>query len=406
MRDTRYDDHNFIPPIENGEDMFKYRTLVKSLLTLAKEFTQDDFEFMSAEDRTYKFGYSNHQLHYFFFSIDWKYLYFSNLRTGKLTLYDIFANTPTKDKKKKVEELQTSYLCLKALFDGDFETKISAKNFSFKEMRETILKTISLGLQGYGLDKGSRKKGIHELFRHIFTELANVDYEFEDFKKPYLDKSLRRSKVHITVFDRFAIVNIFNELYKKQFGLRVRRMFLSESAISHILLRHTVPCKIYTNKLPNQKHQSKIKNGLGEYLPITALRLDETKEYPIGVIGDDGVFYLPNFSTKQDSYFQFLCDGGKITQQIIEQSITILYELLCKIVEVLEIKYDSTKSPNIVYNQGIFYGIEVNKHQGNTIESFYPLNSDFQEKNGILKKDFDRIINKDDRGNHLASYYG
>lgn len=208
-----------------------------------------------------------------------------------------------------------------------------------------------------------------------------------------MDKSSRRSKVLINIYDRFAIANSFNEFYKKQFGLRVGRMYLAESTVSHILLRHTVPCKIYSDKVPNTTHQdTKIKNGLGEDVFITAHRLDEKNEYPIGVIGDDGVFYLPNFSTKQEDYFQFRC-SNQFTNEIIRTSTLELNQLLCKVVEILEEKYDDTKSPNIVYFENVLYGIEVNKHQGNTIDSFYPLNSEFQEKNGILKKDFDRIIN-------------
>lgn len=170
MRDTRYDDDNFIPPIENGEEMFKYRILVKSLLGLENNFTQEYFEFMRAEDRTYKFGYANNQLHYFFFCIDWRYLYFHNPTLERLTLYDIFANTPTKNKKKKAEELQASYLCLKALFDGEFEVKILGKTYSFREMRETILNAISIGLQSYGLDKGSRKKKVFTNLLDIFSQ--------------------------------------------------------------------------------------------------------------------------------------------------------------------------------------------------------------------------------------------
>ena len=62
--EEEYETKYWINPSDNPE-MTKYTNLIRDLKTLDIEFSNEDFEWLKSDERTYKFGYKNNQFHYF-----------------------------------------------------------------------------------------------------------------------------------------------------------------------------------------------------------------------------------------------------------------------------------------------------------------------------------------------------
>ena len=259
MKDPRYDDEYFIPPTTEGADLVKYRTLIKSLIELKQVFTQPDFEFIRADDRTYKYSYRNHQLHYFLFCIDWSDLYTSS--TNRLTLYDILRKNINVSEPKEVQKFTDAYDAIKKIFNGEIET---AEDLI--ECRKNIKSRLSEGLNSLLGNKSHKSKALSELFTMLLDNLASVAYNTDDFDKPYLSKDAQRSKVLDIIFGNFIpaieVAVFFNQNIRTEL---VNPIKIDDFFVLHVLLRHVVRYK-FLYKFFAVKGD-KIKDGFGEKCP-------------------------------------------------------------------------------------------------------------------------------------------
>ena len=304
----------------------------------------------------------------FFFCMDWKYLYNTDKR---LTLYDIYYKTGKKAFEKAYSPLK--------------EMAVNGNIDNISKTYQDIIGNIKVGLTLAKVDKQDIAKGVYEFMQDFLNKLVNVDYETTDFVKPYLDSSGIKDRFMIDVYDKFVnaykITSKFNTYVKS--SLETDGISIANSCFLHILLRHYGPLKVFTYYHPNPLYSNKIKNGIGNPVPITAF---DNGGGGIYVIPQDGIF----MSTKFTGNKSFLCDD------IIE-----IIEVVRHILPVLSTNIKPERSPNIIFYNSELYGVEFPKYiYRNTgkilVESFYPLNGKWQKQYGISQTDYDHIINKQD----------
>nr|WP_321374146.1 hypothetical protein [uncultured Bacteroides sp.] len=324
----------------------------------------------------------------FAFCINWQLLYNSNI---KMTIYDILIANDAKKENTKKKHFEESFTSIKKFFESGFTTSeelISSKT--------RILDRLTKGLNVLNINKSFKNKGIHEFFNIFFNKLGNVDYETEDFQGIYLCKDSQKFRFHTDLYNKFIpavdIAILFNREYKpllEEFGIKINNFFAL-----HIFLRHTVPFKLYCNYLPNELFRNqKIKNGLNQSVHVTAFASSEG----VKIISDDGLFFLPNFSTNQSDY----TDNPVLPTK--EKIAKAFYKKLFPLVQILKLYFNPCFKRSISYHSKDFLGFKTVGYEYKTnglieIQSFYPLNSEWQKRNGISNIDIDNIIYKS--GNH------
>ena len=304
--------------------------------------------------------------YFFFFCVDWRYLYDYAKR---LTLYDIYFESGEKTFIK-------AYIPLKKMaLQGDI-TDIS-RTYS------DIIGTIKIGLQNVGIDKNDASKGLYEFMQHFFKKLVNVDYEITDYTSSYLSPDRVIERFSIDVFDKFILVYQFTSYFNnhKKNRIETDKLKISSSFLSHVLLRHYGPLKVFTNYHPNPAFHTKIKNGLGEMVPIAAFM-------------DDGIYVI-----SQDGVFENSKSSGN--KAFLKEDIDHIIEITSKILPVLLNNIKPERSPNIVYYEGMLYGVEFPLYHYSAtgvirVESIYPLNSKWQSIHGLSQRDLEFIINPSD----------
>ena len=369
--------------ITNIEIEFRINTLISKLIQNCSVYEEDDFVFLSAtmpQRVDYAFCY-------FIFCINWQTLYST---PNRITLYDILVANKAVKSETRCKQFTKAYNSIKNLFEGSFNS--SADLTTAKEL---ILNRLTDGLKQIQVNNKFKNKGIHEFFVTIFEKLGSVDYETKDFVSPYITGFSQQHRVITDLYDKFIpafkVATIFNSDYKSKLdGVEIDNFFAL-----HVLLRHTIPYKIKYEFQPNEAVDSqKIINGLGTRVNITA----RTKNNGVEVISKDGVFFIPHFSTKQSDYIDMLRQKTSHSANAIAKS---LFEKLNMILPILKGNAKPNFSPNILYYDDQFYGIEISKHELRDkqiieIGSFYPLNSDWQKVKGISQNDYGNIINKSD----------
>ena len=329
----------------------------------------------------------DYSFHFFIFCVNWQSLYTT---PNRLTLYDILIANNAVKVKTRHEQFTKAFNSIKNLFEGQFSTSsdlIIAKNF--------ILNRLSEGFKQIGVNSNFKNKGIHEFFVTIFEKLGSVDYETHDFVSPYLTGDSQKYRVMTDLYDKFLPAYRVSTIFNSEYRTKINGVEIDNFFALHVLLRHTIPFKINHEFQPNEALISTtIKNGLGQNVAIAA----RTKNNGTEVISKDGEFYINSFSTNQSEYFDNLRRGKTYSDELIAKS---LYDRLNLIVQILVENANPNFSPNIVYYDHQFYGIEISKHkfreeQVIEIGSFYPLNSDWQNIEGISKVDLAKIINKSD----------
>lgn len=324
------------------------------------------------EELGHKISLLPHNLEYsfynFFFFLDWKYLY--NIKE-RLTLYDIYHKAGVKSFKK-------AYFQFK---DMSVEGNLN----DICQTYQNILGKLKEGLKEYKIDKQDITKGIYEFIQDFLNKLVNVDYETTDYNRPYLEPSSIKSRFATDVYDKFIkayqISRSFNTSIK--ISLETKNIIISNTCFLHILLRHYGPLKVFTEYHPNPSFDTKIKNGIGKLVPVTAF-IDEYGN--TSVISQDGQF----ISTKASGHPAYLHDDT-----------TAIVEILKHILPILSSNIIPDRSPNIVFYNNELYGVEFPKYiyreSGKIIvNSIYPLNSKWQERHGISADDYNYIINMQD----------
>jgi hypothetical protein len=377
--------------LETGVESEKYINLIGSLEKLEKKFSQEDFDWLNSESRTLRFGSKNHPLHLFIFCIDWGALYNSNSR---ITIYDILIASNTLKRSARLDSFSNSYKEIRKLFDGEILTVEDLVS-----CRKTIKGGLSNGLNYLlGIDENGkrRRKGLNEFLILILNELATPSYESVDFEKPTLIGESQSSKFKDNLFQRFLpafdCAVIFNSNYRSNLSdVKVDDFFAL-----HVLLRHVVPFKLQWNSRPNPNSLDRIKNGYGKNVNVTA----HTTENGTTVISSDGHFFGPNLLINQDEYREGLSKGISL-EKIIEPTAESLYKRICELLPILKENINGDFSPNIIYHNDVFFGLEFNKqeyreNQVIVLGSFYPLNGEHQVSNGISETEYNQIINKQD----------
>lgn len=227
----------------------------------------------------------------------------------------------------------------------------------------------------------------------LFEKIGNVDYETADFTNPHLTGQFQRGRFIIDVYDKiipaFEVSKKFNKsLYNYISGVEIDNFFAM-----HVLLRHTVAFKFRETYSPISESSPLILDGLGKKQKLTA---HTDTDGVVKVISQDGVFYPPNFSCNQVDYFNYLKTGNKLK---LDEIAANLFEKIKLLVPIFVDNINPEFSPNIIYHDNMLYGFEFptwkyRKERTIELSSFYPLNSEYQLENGISKKDFDSITNK------------
>ena len=333
---------------------------------------------LDAGQYTYLLGHIEHvgfenAFFYMMYCIDWQYMY---EYTGRLTMFDIMVTCPTAD-------FVSAYTGLKAfVVNGDTNNLLDAYN--------NIKSCIKHGLTNKGIvDTGKRnKKGLGEFINHFFMKVANVDYEFHDYTTPNLTGNSLSNRIVQDFLYKFTcayqLMHDFRpQLTDKQMGQY--HISYDKYLISHILLRHYSQTKIYYKYQPNPLYHREIKNGLNANTKITAIK-------GFKPLSSDGVFAFI------DTFNRFLSeDKIDVMRDEVQQ-------ILCKLEAILQITTSQVNPANdgpvIIFYQGELYGVEFKNDSSspNTllIGSFYPLNSEWQNKFGISHNAFNKIINPDE----------
>lgn len=301
----------------------------------------------------------------FVFCIDFSFLYDIKER---LTLYDIYYKTEEKSFKQ-------AYFALKKIaVQGD----ISDIKLSY----DRIIGKLRVGLKNFAVDDVYIKKGLYEFISHFINKLVNVDYEVTDFIKPYLCPESIKNRFEIDIYEKFIkackCAQCFNTKYKDQFSKT--NLKVSSTFFLHVLLRHYGPLKVMTQYHKNPIYKSKIKNGLGIPVDITAFTNSDNS---VSVISSDGEFPTTKVLNKQNYLANDLCK---------------IVDILKEVLPILSSKINEERSPNIIYYKNQLYGLEFEKFRYKkegliVVDSFYPLNSEWQMRNGISKEDYNYIIN-------------
>ena len=317
-------------------------------------------------------GFKN-AFYYIMYCIDWQYMYGYS---GRLTMFDIIVSCAQ-------EKFQNSYDSFKSLIvNGD--TNNIQKSYT------NVKSCIKIGLQNKGiLDTGRHdRKGIGEFIYNFYLTVVNVDYELEDYRKPYLTGiGLSNRLVHDFFYKFMCAYQLMNEFRSSLVTKAVDHFQIEYDPyfLLHILLRHYPPTKIYYQSHQNPLYAKKIKNGLQEKTPIVAIQMKEG----IKPISSDGVFHS---SYKTRCLKEYKID---ILRDDVHQILSTLDSLL----PILTKHVNPSSSPAIVYYQHALYGVEfkIDDSSQNIIQigSFYPLNSEWQKTFGISSKDYNRIINID-----------
>jgi hypothetical protein len=382
------DDEKFEPEVwvnkSDSPDAIRYSKLISDLESLSQDYKQEDYNWLKSNNRTYDFGYENNQFHYFIFCIDWSELYGST--DTRLTIYDILIESNSDG--KKVSKFTEAYNQIKKLFDGNINS-----SQELIKCRDVVLNKISEGLTIYQDSKGFKSKGLNEFFKMLFDKIGNVDYESESFSTPYLIGESQRSRFLTDVFDKiipaFEVTKIFNKEYKDSIsGVSINNFF-----VLHVLLRHTVSFKFKEIYSSTSQSNTEIKDGLGKKQKLTA---NVDSDGTISVISQDGEFFPPDFSNHQADFIKYISAGKQLRFTEIAEKLS---EKLKVLIPIFIEGINSNFSPNIIYSDNMLYGFEFPtwKYRNESIielSSFYPLNSEYQKKNGISQKDFDSITNK------------
>lgn len=369
-------------------DQNKYDKLILDLENLIRTYETTDYIWLKGQNRTFLYGSKNHQFHYFIYCIDWSEIYGNSI--NRLTIYDIIVSASGSG-IKKLKIFSKVYNQLKKLFDGNIANAID-----IKECKEMILNKLSEGLNSLG-SVGHKSRGLNEFFKMLLEKIGSVEYETSDFSAPYLLGDLQQSRSIIDIYDKFVpafkVAIEFNKIFLPLF----KGVIISPFFALHVLLRHTVTFKFKYNFFPDQNSSNNILDGTGRNVPIT-VHSNQTGDSI--VISQDGEFFPPDFSTNEEDYINFKIQGGILLGK--EKEIAKkLYEKLNGVLPLFLTNFSSTESPNIIYFEKMFYGFEFPiwsfKQSGIIeLESFYPLNSEIQKKNGISRKEFDQITNKGD----------
>lgn len=317
-------------------------------------------------------GFKN-AFYYIMYCIDWQYMYGYS---GRLTMFDIIVSCAQ-------EKFQKSYDSFKSLIvNGD--TNNIQKSYT------NVKSCIKIGLQNKGiLDTGRHdRKGIGEFIYNFYLTVVNVDYELEDYRKPYLTGiGLSNRLVHDFFYKFMCAYQLMNEFRSSLVTKAVDHFQIEYDPyfLLHILLRHYPPTKIYYQSHQNPLYAKKIKNGLQEKTPIVAIQIKEG----IKPISSDGVFH--------SSYETRCLKEYKI--DILRDDVHQILSTLDSLLPILTKHVNPSSSPAIVYYQHALYGVEfkIDDSSQNIIQigSFYPLNSEWQKTFGISSKDYNRIINID-----------
>lgn len=317
-------------------------------------------------------GFKN-AFYYIMYCIDWQYMYGYS---GRLTMFDIIVSCAQ-------EKFQKSYDSFKSLIvNGD--TNNIQKSYT------NVKSCIKIGLQNKGiLDTGRHdRKGIGEFIYNFYLTVVNVDYELEDYRKPYLTGiGLSNRLVHDFFYKFMCAYQLMNEFRSSLVTKAVDHFQIEYDPyfLLHILLRHYPPTKIYYQSHQNPLYAKKIKNGLQEKTPIVAIQMKEG----IKPISSDGVFH--------SSYETRCLKEYKI--DILRDDVHQILSTLDSLLPILTKHVNPSSSPAIVYYQHALYGVEfkIDDSSQNIIQigSFYPLNSEWQKTFGISSKDYNRIINID-----------
>ena len=317
-------------------------------------------------------GFKN-AFYYIMYCIDWQYMYGYS---GRLTMFDIIVSCAQ-------EKFQKSYDSFKSLIvNGD--TNNIQKSYT------NVKSCIKIGLQNKGiLDTGRHdRKGIGEFIYNFYLTVVNVDYELEDYRKPYLTGiGLSNRLVHDFFYKFMYAYQLMNEFRSSLVTKAVDHFQIEYDPyfLLHILLRHYPPTKIYYQSHQNPLYAKKIKNGLQEKTPIVAIQIKEG----IKPISSDGVFH--------SSYETRCLKEYKI--DILRDDVHQILSTLDSLLPILTKHVNPSSSPAIVYYQHALYGVEfkIDDSSQNIIQigSFYPLNSEWQKTFGISSKDYNRIINID-----------
>lgn len=108
------------------------------------------------------------------------------------------------------------------------------------------------------------------------------------------------------------------------------------------------------------------------------------------VISSDGIF--------KSSYEERLLNVDKLN--ILKNDVSQILSILDSLLQILVNHEKPLSSPVIIYYQQALYGIEfkIDSSGSNCLQigSFYPLNSEWQQKFGIAEAHYNSIINKED----------
>ena len=386
--DDEYE-HQVWENLSERPDSIKYNNIIENLEKLVCEFTTDQYEWLKSCDRTYKFGYENNQFHFFMYCIDWQSIYKDS--NGRLTTYDILLSQNTSKLQTKLDVFNKTYQSIKKVFDGKI-----ANSEDLAECRETILNRLSSGLSIIYSTDEHKHKGLNEFFKLIFENLGSVAYEVTDFISPYLKDDSQKSKFVTDLFDRFIPAFEVSKLFNENYRSKLIDMEFDYFFPLHILLRHTVTFKVnFIFKVNEGLNTYKIKNGNNHDISITA-HIDEKGS--ISVKSQDGVFFPPDFSVDEEDFFKFKRTGKQLKFEDIAKS---LYDKIKILLPILQSNFNKSNSPNIIYFEQNLYGFEFDKwfYENSgiiKIGSFYPLNSECQLEEGISKKEYELITNRQD----------
>lgn len=316
-------------------------------------------------------GFEN-AFYYMMYCIDWQYMY---EHTGRLTMFDIMSTC-------SASEFTSAYNALK-VFVVNGDTNNLSDGYS------KIKSCIKHGLRNKGIaDTGDKdKKGLGEFINHFFMKAANVDYEFQDYSKSYLTGGKLSDRIVQDFFTKFTyayqLMHDFRpQLADKQIGQH--HISYDKYLLSHILLRHYAPIKIYYRYQPNPLYHREIKNGLNVKTKITAIK-------GFRPMSSDGIFAF------SDTVNRCLTEDKRdVMRDEVKQILSKLNGILQTISSHINLSNDRSI---VVFYQDELYKLEFKKDNTSPhtlcVGSFYPLNSEWQNKFGISRSNYNKIINRD-----------
>ncbi len=341
--------------------------------TIEQTLSYNDVQYTYLFDHIKHNGFEN-AFYYIMYCIDWQYMYEYN---NRLTMFDILVTCPSTDFNNAYRHFKTMVI------DGD--TNNLQVNYN------TLKSCIKKGLRNKGIsDTGNRdRKGLGEFIYQFYLKVANVDYDFSSYTHSYLSSKCLVNRFVVDFFHKFIctyqlMCEYHTQLTPKHIGrydIEFDKYFLL-----HILLRHYSQTKLYYEYHPNPLHKKEISNGLGMKSKVVAIK---TKK-GIEVICNDGVF-------KSDYINRCLKEER---MSILRDEVKEILLKLDVMLQVLSKPTNTFPSPAIIYYQYELYGIEFETTNSQPyllrIGSFYPLNSEWQNKFGISKNEYNKIINKNE----------